>query len=102
MGARLSCGGNIDIIPNAFSRREAVGSADWLVLLRGIYWSVSSYLSPANQHKVRDQSHDRDKREFSQVDVQARLVRLNACRHSTLDRVGGTMRKGSGPKTACT
>jgi len=56
------------------------------------------YLSPANQQEVKDQSHDHDKREFSQVDVQARLVRLNACRHSTLDRVAGTVRKGGGQK----
>ena len=83
-------------------RDGAVGLIDWLNLLSGIYWNVSSYRSAANQQEVRDQSHDHDKREFSQVDVQARLVRLNACRHSTLDRVAGAMRKGSGPKAACT
>src|SRR5262245_41906044 len=84
------------------SRNGAVGLIDGLGLLSRIYWNVSSYLSAANQQEIRDQSHDHDKREFSQVNVQARLIRLNARRHSTLNRVAGTVRKGGRPKAACT
>ena len=41
------------------------------------------------------------KREFSHIDLQAGLVRLNARRHSTLDRVSRTVCERGGPEAAC-